>query len=98
MILQPLVETSIRHGISPLKRGGTLEINASSGNQRLNLLIKDNGRGFPSNSQLNSGLGLKNIRDRLGNLYDNQHKFNVSQPKEGGVIIEIAIPLNRSRK
>ena len=98
MILQPLVENSIRHGISPLKRGGTLEVIASSSNRRLTLVVKDDGRGFPSNSSLNSGLGLKNIRDRLEHLYDDQHEFKINQPKEGGVIIEIAIPFKQLKE
>jgi LytS/YehU family sensor histidine kinase len=69
-----------------------LEIIASSHNRKLNVIIKDDGRGFPSNSQLNTGLGLKNIRDRLENLYDDQHEFKISEPVEGGVVIKIAIP------
>jgi sensor histidine kinase YesM len=98
MVLQPLVENSIRHGISPLKRGGTLEIIASSSNRRLTLLVKDDGRGFTSNPSLNTGLGLKNIRDRLENLYNNQHEFKIREPKEGGVVIEIAIPFKQFKE
>jgi signal transduction histidine kinase len=97
MILQPLVENSIRHGISPLKRGGTLEITSFSDDRTLHLQVKDNGRGVPADSQPNNGVGLKNIQERLKYLYDTRHRFKINETAEGGVLVEMIIPFKECK-
>lgn len=92
MILQPLVENSIRHGIAPQKKGGTLEIGALLENKKLYLYVKDDGRGFSSDSQLNKGFGLKNTRRRLQHLYGDQHLFKIEKSADGGVVVDLIIP------
>jgi LytS/YehU family sensor histidine kinase len=97
MILQPLVENSIRHGISPLKRGGTLEITSFSDDRTLHLQVKDNGRGVPADSQPNNGVGLKNIQERLKYLYDTRHRFKINELAEGGMLVEMIIPFKECK-
>ena len=94
MILQPLVENSIRHGIAPQKKGGALEIGALLENEKLHLYVKDDGLGIAFGSQLNKGFGLKNTRERLQHLYGEQHLFKIDQPANGGVIVDLIIPFN----
>ncbi|WP_420461121.1 sensor histidine kinase [Neolewinella sp.] len=68
LLLQPLVENAVRHGLSPLLEGGTVTISASAANNQLTLTVADTGTGFdPSNCT--PGYGLTNTRRRLALLY-----------------------------
>jgi two-component system, LytTR family, sensor kinase len=96
MILQPLVENSIRHGIAPRKNGGTLEIGALLENKKLHLYVKDDGVGFSSDSQSNKGFGLKNTRERLELLYGDEHLLEIRESTNGGAIVDLIIPFKES--
>jgi len=74
LILQPLVENAIRHGVAPLLTPGTIEISARRENGNLRLEVRDNGSGLPnSNQHVREGVGLSNTRARLVQVYARDH-------------------------
>jgi sensor histidine kinase YesM len=81
LILQPLVENSIRHGLDPLTHGGLIEVWAQRQGGMLHLAVRDNGVGFSADAQNSSanGVGLTNTRARLGHLYGRKHHFDLSE-------------------
>ncbi|CAN5692596.1 histidine kinase [soil metagenome] len=94
LILQPLVENAIKHGIAPRRGAGQVEITTARLNGHLKLRVRDNGRGMPAGAELSrpGGVGLSNTRDRLKQLYGAEHRLNVSSSPEAGTLIEITIP------
>ena len=92
MILQPLVENSIRHGIAPKKGGGCLEIGARRENGMLRLFVSDNGTGISPEMNLREGLGLTNTRERLRHLYGDAFEFSLEPSPGGGLSACLKIP------
>jgi len=93
MILQPLVENAIRHGVSKKAAGGTVTISAHRSGQRLQLSITDDGRLSPMQGG-GSGIGLANIRARLVQLYGNDYRFDLVPGSEGTrVLLELPFQL-----
>src|SRR5438105_2569173 len=94
LILQPVVENAIQHAIAPRATPGSIKVEARQTNGLLRLEVSDNGPGFTtsSNSFGSQGLGLKNVRARLEQLYGNQHCFEVSNRPEGGVTVVMQLP------
>ena len=97
MILQPLVENAIRHGISPLSRGGSIDIRARRNGSTLNLQICDDGRGLSANGENGSrgnGVGLANTRARLTQLYGpDGFDLDIESVPDAGVAVSVTIPL-----
>jgi two-component system, LytTR family, sensor kinase len=91
MILQPLVENAIKHGISPRPEGGTIEVQARRLDGKLFVEIADDGLGMPE-QDVDSGVGLINTRERLKLLYNDAHTFNLSSAPGRGVTIRISVP------
>ena len=94
LILQPLVENAMRHGIAPRVGGGRLQIVARRSGDRLWLMVRDNGPGL-SKAKLdafNQGVGVSNTRSRLEHLYPGAHKFDFHEPSDGGLAVTIEIP------
>lgn len=96
LILQPLVENAIRHGIAPRSAPGRIEISARRDNGTLNLEVRDNGRGIvlDAEAKLKEGLGLSNTRARLEQLYGPSHRFDLENRTGGGLIVSLAIPFS----
>lgn len=93
MLLQPLVENAVLHGISPLLSGGVVTIAADTEDDRLLLRIADSGVGMDLKAANNgTGFGLGNTRRRLQLLYNRD--LTISRPPEGGTLLEIEIPLS----
>lgn len=94
LILQPLVENSIRHGIASRARGGMIEIRASHIDGTLNLEVCDDGVGLSSSaaSTTQSGVGITNTRARLQYLYGDCYRFDLSAPPKGGLSVNVRIP------
>src|SRR5258708_34864679 len=77
LILQPLVENAICHGIAPRSRSGRLEIRAREERANLLLEVSDNGAGLQGNGPIQEGVGLSNTRARLRELYGPAHQFDL---------------------
>jgi two-component system LytT family sensor kinase len=97
LLLQPLVENSIRHGISPRARGGVIHISIHSRDKTLLVDIEDNGVG-PSakrkrDREKGTGLGLANTATRLNHLYGERHIFETGPGSDGGFRVHIELPL-----
>ena len=92
LILQPLVENAIRHGVEPRAKPGRIELRAQSSNGTLVLEVSDNGPGLPSSQPMNEGIGLSNTRTRLRTLYGEAHGFELRQSPEGGLLVRLTIP------
>jgi two-component system, LytTR family, sensor kinase len=94
MILQPLVENAIKHGIAPRMSGGRIDINAARSNGHLEINVTDDGLGVPFGDldNLSEGVGLSNTRRRLKHLYGEQHKFDLRKIEEGGLGVSLEIP------
>jgi two-component system, LytTR family, sensor kinase len=93
LVLQPLVENAIRHGISGRSDGGTVTLSARRVGAELRMEIRDDGIGFdPDQRRGEDGVGLANTRARLEQLYGAQHRFVVESPATGGVCVSLVIP------
>ncbi len=94
LLLQPLVENAIRHGIAQKVAGGLLEIRATREDDTLCLLVRDTGPGLSAAtlSALNTGVGLSNTRSRLEEFFPDRHRFEFHEPPEGGLAVKIRIP------
>jgi len=94
LLLQPLVENAIRHGIEPREQGGHVAIAARRNNGRLELRVRDNGAGRPrqAGTPARQGIGLSNTQSRLRHLYGADFQFELSDLAEGGLEARIAIP------
>jgi len=89
LILQPIVENAIKHGLEPLLTGGTLRVSAATDGRRLRVVVEDSGRWFvPATA---SGIGLRNVTDRLHSLYDGQATLAISST-DLGTHVEIELP------
>lgn len=98
MILQPLVENSISHGIAPRREGGTVTIISEKQKNRLVLRVSDDGLGVNSKSKKGEGIGLSNIKNRLKHLYGDEHRFAFENSPEGkGVTVTLKIPFVEAR-
>ncbi len=99
MILQPLVENAIRHGLAPRAAGGKIEIGAQRENGMLHLYVQDDGLGITETRRLErgDGIGLSNTRARLRHLYAGRHRFELKQPSSGGVVVHLAFPFSESK-
>jgi signal transduction histidine kinase len=95
LLLQPLVENAVRHGIAPKIGGGRLEIVSRFEAQKLRLDIRDDGLGLPVDTldAFNTGVGLSNTRSRLEHLYGADHRFEFERPAGGGLAVTIVIPM-----
>jgi signal transduction histidine kinase len=94
LVLQPLVENALRHGIGPKIAGGRIEIVARREGEQLRLVVRDNGAGLSTHAMnaFNTGVGLSNTRSRLEHLYGNRHRFEFHTPPGGGLEVIINIP------
>jgi sensor histidine kinase YesM len=98
LILQPLVENAIKHGVSAQAKAGLIRVSARLENGSLRIEVADNGRGLPDNySSANGfskkGLGLANVRERLKQLYGPNHDFELQRAPEGGLLVSVSVPL-----
>jgi sensor histidine kinase YesM len=92
LLLQPLVENAIVHGIEPLAEGGQLSINIHCDAHGLHIEISDTGMGMEKDTPL--GLGLTNLQQRLAFHYGDRANLIATNRPSGGVIVCVSIPLN----
>ena len=96
LILQPIVENAIRHGIATSSTPGRIEIYAERKNGLLRIQVRDNGPGLQMNRSFDKtskeGLGLANTRARLNQLYGVAHRFEMANDPQGGLVVILEIP------
>jgi signal transduction histidine kinase len=99
LILQPLVENAIRHGIEPREDLGVLKISAARKNGRLELRVCDNGQGFSvkPNVDTQQGIGLSNTRSRLQHLYGEKCQLELASAQGGGLEARMEIPFHTAQ-
>ena len=102
LILQPIVENAIRHGVSQRAAHGHVEVRAARAGQTLRLEVRDNGRGLPEGAEAcrakqgGGGVGLANTRARLQQLYGGDFRFELQNAPAGGAVVTLEIPLRGS--
>ena len=93
MLLQPLVENAIKHGIEPKRSGGEVVLRAWREGARLRLSVWDTGIGLRAHEiSADSGVGLDNVRQRLAALYGKNAHLSLRSNAAGGVIVELDLP------
>jgi len=92
MILQPLVENAIRHGIEPQLRPGRILLRSARDGDNLVLTVSDNGAGLPPGGLKREGIGLANTRARLAQLYGDRQRFELANQPEGGLCVRLTFP------
>ncbi|WP_422345622.1 sensor histidine kinase [Parasphingorhabdus sp.] len=95
LILQPLVENAIKHGVAHSKRPVTISISAAVKGDFLILTVADDGESSlqTKTSDQNNGIGLANVRDRLETRFGKQAKLKTYRPETGGFVAELTMPL-----
>jgi signal transduction histidine kinase len=100
LLLQPLVENSIRHGLSPRASAGSVTVRMKADGDMLRIVVEDNGVG-PSakrTKQRGTGLGLSNTATRLNHLYGERYSFETSAASGGGFRVQLSLPLELVRE
>ena len=93
LILQPMVENAVKHGIAKRVRGGSIRISAFRSNGRLTLSVYNDGPKLPPDwEKTHSGIGISNVRTRLQGLYGNGFQLNMRNQEPGGVEVSVSLP------
>lgn len=97
MLLQPLVENAVRHGVVSLVEGGKIAIEAELYGGRLRIVVRNSGRrGAEKQNETGSGIGLSNTMERLKTLYGANHKVLLEWPPAGGCEVTVELPFRRA--
>jgi sensor histidine kinase YesM len=99
LIVQPVVENAIRHGISPQVEGGTVRILAEVREGRLHIVVEDDGAGMDPGRRetlMAGGFGLRNVRDRLTTRFGTGEWFKVESASGEGMRVELVVPVEAS--
>jgi sensor histidine kinase YesM len=109
LLLQPLVENSIKYAVAPQEAGAEITISTQLVGPNLRITVSDTGPGlqseatdnrlsgvsFDGGEPVSTGVGLTNTRDRLAQAYGEQHRFEIIDPPDGGFAVQIEIPFER---
>jgi two-component system, LytTR family, sensor kinase len=93
LLLQPLVENAVQHGILPHREGGSVVIQVRTAAQTLQLRVEDDGPGFRTTPMPPFGVGLSNTAKRLDELYGDRAKLVIGRGTVSGVVVSIELPL-----
>lgn len=101
LILQPLIENAIKHGISAIEAPGRIDLRAWLDNGKLHVTVRDNGPGLAGSSKESAssertGIGLKNVQNRLATLYENNQGLILENALESGAIARLNLPYHTS--
>lgn len=94
LILQPLVENAVKHGIYPKKEGGTISVTVEENDENYNIEVKDDGIGFQEafEKPTNNGIGIKNIDKRLRTIYGDEYGLKIESQQSLGTKVLFNIP------
>lgn len=92
LLLQPLVENAIKHGISKQAGQGMITIASTKKNAQLQITITDNGPGLQNTHDKNFGIGIQNVQERLNSLYPNQATFTLQPATPNGTVVTLTLP------
>ena len=92
MLIQPLIENAIKHGVEPKLEGGTISLHAHRIGDALNIEIIDTGMGFQNTTS--GGIGLSNVRERLAQLFGSYGSLNIEDHQPCGTRITLTLPCN----
>jgi two-component system, LytTR family, sensor kinase len=93
LILQPMVENAVKHGIAKRVQGGAIRIAASRSNGMLTLRVYNDGPGLPAGwEKTHTGVGISNVRTRLQNLYGDEFDLSMQNQEPGGVEVSVSVP------
>lgn len=93
LILQPMVENAVKHGIAKRIQGGAIRIAGSRSDGRLTLSVYNDGPGLPVGwEKTSSGIGISNVRTRLQGLYGDAFEFTMRNQSPGGVEVSVSVP------
>jgi two-component system, LytTR family, sensor kinase len=97
LILQPLVENAIRHGVAKTSSSGLVRIAARRRDGWLELSVEDDGPGLPAGwrPEAGAGIGLRNVRSRMEQLYGNRQEFVIQNVEPKGAAARLRIPFRR---
>jgi two-component system, LytTR family, sensor kinase len=95
LLLQPLVENAVRHGVESSPRGGQVVLRAYRDGDALCLDVQDSGNG-PREESMGNGIGLSTTRARLEQLYGGKHTLQLERAKSGGALASVRIPFHTS--
>ena len=96
LILQPLVENAVRHGISAVSTAGAVAVDARTDDGRLLLTVSDDGPGIAASPRSpGTGTGLRNTAERLAQLYGERGRIVVGGEPGGGTVVTVEIPIAR---
>jgi len=97
LILQPLVENAIRHGVEKRAAAGNVRVDVARADGMLRLTVTDDGPGPKASGNVNvngrRGVGLANTRERLAHLYGSRHAFDLAAGPDGGAVATVAVPV-----
>jgi two-component system, LytTR family, sensor kinase len=94
MLLQPLVENAVRHGVAELVEGGRIAIESSLRGRRVRIVISNPGPAAGPVRGPAEGVGLRNTRERLQTLYGTDHALSLEWPEDGGCIVTVELPFH----
>jgi two-component system sensor histidine kinase AlgZ len=96
MLLQPLVENAVQHGVGQLPKGGAIAIESRRNRDRLEVVVRNSGpcptSAGAADKDGRNGIGLANTVERLRTLYGDDHRFTLQWPEAGGCQVTIELP------
>ena len=95
LLLQPLVENAVKHGVAARAAGGRVVVGVSREDGMLTLRVSDNGPGLRGGDPDGPGIGIPSARERLERLYGGEHRFALGRSEEGGLSVTVGIPYRR---
>lgn len=99
LLLQPLVENAVRHGVGRREDRGAVMVESRRESDVLHLSVSDDGPGFPAGWTLEhgAGVGLGNTRERLARLYPGAHRLEIGRGQTGGAVVALQVPFRTTR-